>query len=135
MDWYQMKLALVEFTGLDMDALHVHAGVLVQLTIALLARRSLASPSPWLAILSAELANEWWDLHYETWPDRDQQYGESLKDLWNTMLLPTIMFLGARYRPSLIVSSEALASDQSEPMRISPEVAPGLDAIEASKVQ
>ena len=98
-----MKLAVVEFTGLHMDALHVHAGVLGQIAAALVLRRTLASPWPWLLVLLAALGNEWFDLAYETWPTRDEQYGESVTDLWNTMLLPTLLLLGCRLLPGLFV--------------------------------
>ncbi len=98
-----MKLAVVEFTGLHMDALHVHAGVLGQIAAALVLRRTLASPWPWLLVLLVALGNEWFDLAYEIWPTRDEQYGESVTDLWNTMLLPTLLLLGCRFLPGLFV--------------------------------
>jgi CHASE2 domain-containing sensor protein len=103
LDWYQVKLAVVEFTGLDMDALHVHAGVLGQIAAAIVLRRTLASPWPWLLVLLAALGNEWFDLAYETWPTRDEQYGESVTDLWNTMLLPTLLLVACRFLPGLFV--------------------------------
>jgi hypothetical protein len=103
MDWYQMKHWLAEATGLGLDALHVHAGVLGQLAAAAILRRSLRSPLPWLLILAAALANEWWDLTYEIWPTRQEQWAESVRDAWNTMLLPTILFLLARYAPGVLV--------------------------------
>ena len=68
MDWYQVKHGVELFTGLDMDALHVHVGILAQIGVALLMRRSLASPWPWLVLLAAVLANEYYDITYEIWP-------------------------------------------------------------------
>lgn len=103
MDWYAAKEWLEASSGLDMDALHVHAGILCQLAAALLLRRSLRSPWPWIAVLLAVLANEAYDLVYETWPNRDTQYAESVKDVWNTMLLPTLLVLVARFAPRLLV--------------------------------
>jgi hypothetical protein len=52
MDWWLMKVWVEETTGLNMDALHVHAGVLAQLFFALILRRSLASVWPWLLLLT-----------------------------------------------------------------------------------
>jgi hypothetical protein len=105
MDWYQVKQSVVLFTGLHMDALHVHIGVLAQLLTAMVLRRSLASPVPWLLLLAAVGANEWFDLSYESWPgsERERQYEESIRDGWNTMLLPTLLLLLSRWAPGLLV--------------------------------
>ena len=100
--------------GLDLDALHVHAGVMGQLIAALVLRRSLASPWPWLLVLAAELGNEWWDLTYEIWPTRDEQWAESVRDTWNTMLLPTVLLILARFAPGLLVRKQARAEPPRE---------------------
>jgi hypothetical protein len=102
MDWFQLKHGISVFTGLHMDALHVHVGVIAQLLVAAVLRRSLASPWPWLLLLAATVANEWFDLAYETWPNRDDQIAESIRDSWNTMLLPTVLLVAARAAPSLL---------------------------------
>ena len=105
MDWYQVKQSVVLFTGLDMDALHVHVGILAQVGVALLMRRSLASLWPWLVLLAAALANEYYDLTYEIWPAdaRERQYMESVRDVWNTMLMPTLLLFLCRFAPRLFV--------------------------------
>ena len=110
MDWYGVKEWLVAVSGLDMDALHVHAGVLLQLLAALLLRRSLRSPWPWLIVFAGALANEAYDLHYETWPDADRarQWAESAKDVINTMLLPSLLLVVARYAPRLLTGRPSL---------------------------
>ena len=97
-----MKLWVEQSTGLNMDALHVHAGVLAQLGFALLLRRSVASAWPWLLLLAVQVANEWWDLTYEIWPTRDEQWAESIRDTWNTMLLPSILILMAGFAPGMV---------------------------------
>lgn len=107
MSWWDMKVWLAEWTGLHMDALHVHAGMIGLLLAALVLRRSLASPWPWLMLLAAELANEYYDLAKETWPDRAYQYDESFRDLWNTMLIPTLLLVAARFAPRLLVGRGA----------------------------
>ena len=106
MDWFHVKQSISIFTGLHMDALHVHVGVLAQLLVAALIRRSVASPWPWLLLLAATAANEWFDLAYETWPNREDQIAESVRDSWNTMLLPTVLFLAARIAPMLLVTQK-----------------------------
>jgi hypothetical protein len=106
MDWYEMKQLVEEATGLGLDALHVHAGVLGQLAAAAVLRRSVASVWPWLLVLAAAVANEWWDLTYEIWPTRDEQWDESIRDTWNTMLLPTLLLILSRFAPSLLVRKD-----------------------------
>jgi hypothetical protein len=114
MDWYEMKHWLEEWSGLGLDALHVHAGVLGQLVVAALLRKGLASPWPWLFVLVAAVANEWWDLTYEIWPTRDDQWAESVRDTWNTMLLPTVLMILARFAPDLMVRKR---QPKDEPVR------------------
>jgi hypothetical protein len=107
MNWWDMKFWVEESTGLDMDALHVYAGVLAQLILARMFRQSVASVWPWLLVLAAAMVNEWWDLTFEIWPTRDEQWGESIRDTWNTMLLPTLLLILSRFAPGLLVRSEA----------------------------
>lgn len=114
MDWFQVKYMLSVASGLSMDALHVHAGLLCQILAALLLRRRLSSPWPWLVVLLLAVANEWYDYSYETWPDAGEQRAESVRDTWNTMLLPTLVMLLARFVPRLFVATGASA-DSGEP--------------------
>ena len=101
MDWYGLKEWLEAASGLGKDALHVHAGVMAQIGLAFLLRRSLSSPWPWLAVLLLVAANEYYDLTYEIWPNRGDQYAGSLRDIWNTMLVPTLLMLLVRFAPGL----------------------------------
>jgi hypothetical protein len=116
MDWHEIKVWLEHASGLDMDALHVHAGVLLQIMLALLLRRPLRSPIPWLLVLAAILANEIYDYRYEVWPDAERplQLAEGIKDFWNTMLLPTAILLLARFHPRLFAERPASAADPGE---------------------
>lgn len=107
MDWYVIKMEIVRATGLHMDALHVHLGVIGQLLAVLVLRVRVSSLWPWLLLLAATLANEWFDLAYEIWPTRDQQYAESVKDVWNTLLLPTLLLVLARWGPALFAPTAA----------------------------
>ncbi len=102
MDWFEIKQWVSIASGLNMDALHVHAGVLGQILAALVLRRSLASPWPWLAVLAVVLGNEYYDYHYEIWPERSEQWAESVRDTWNTMLVPSLLFLLARFLPRMM---------------------------------
>jgi hypothetical protein len=112
MNWFEMKEWLEQSLGLHQDALHVHAGVLGQLLIARVLRRSLRSLVPWLAVLLAVLANEYYDLRFEVWPgnQRGWQYAEAARDVWNTMLLPTLLLALARFAPGLLTAKRPVRS-------------------------
>ena len=111
MDWHHVKEWLEHASGLDMDALHVHAGILCQFTAALLLRKPLRSPIPWLVVLAAILANEVYDYNYEVWPDRGAQFAEGVRDGWNTMLMPTLILLATRFYPRLFTGPGKSAPD------------------------
>lgn len=110
MDWHGLKLWLETASGLNMDALHVHGGLILLFGSALVLRRPLRSPWPWLVVLAAELANEYYDYTYEVWPTREAQFFEGVKDVWNTMLVPTVLLVVARWFPALLVGRPAEAS-------------------------
>jgi hypothetical protein len=99
-DTEAIKAAVAAWTELDRDALHIYAAVLIQLGSAALLGRTLASPWPWLIVLAFALGNEWLDVHrddlVEAW-----EKAAALHDLWNTMLLPTLLLLVVRFVPRL----------------------------------
>ncbi len=101
MDWEQVKNAIAVWTELERDALHIYAAILLQIGSAAVLRRSLASPLPWLAVFAAALANEALDMRrdgiFEDW-----ERAAALHDLWNSMLVPTILLLLARFAPRLL---------------------------------
>ena len=107
MDWYGVKEWLEYLSGLDMDSLHVHAGVLGQLAAALLLGRPVRSVIPWLLVLAAAIANEAYDFQYEIWPDRSAQLDGGVRDVWNTMLLPTVLLVLARFYPRVFTGKAA----------------------------
>lgn len=106
MDWEQVKSAISVWTELERDALHIYAAILLQIASAALLRRSLASPLPWLAVLAAALANEALDMRrdglFEEW-----ERAAALHDLWNSMLVPTVLLLLARFAPRLLTRRPA----------------------------
>jgi hypothetical protein len=116
MGWYHFKEWLEAFTGLDMDALHVHAGLLIQLLAAWTSRRSLRSPIPWLVVLAAASANEIYDLGIDPWPDAERysQWLEGAKDMINTMLVPTLLLVLARYAPGVLTGQAGPVKDATD---------------------
>ncbi|HZG09330.1 MAG TPA: hypothetical protein VEZ70_10175 [Allosphingosinicella sp.] len=107
MDWHQLKQWLTMASGLDMDALHVHAGVVCQIVVALVLRLRLSSLWPWAAVAAVAFGNEVYDFTYEVWPTREEQFFESVKDVWNTLLVPTLLMLLVRWMPGLFVAPSA----------------------------
>ncbi len=102
--WFIHKTAFERSLMFGDDALHPIVGVLILLVLATLTRRSLASWLPWLVLLALELLNEWADLAGEYWPTRDQQWAESVKDVILTMLLPTVLLIASRIRPTVLAA-------------------------------
>lgn len=93
----QTKLLLVEHLSLAKDALHIYVALTVFLGTCLLLRWKVAQWKPWLAVLAVAVIGETWDLRdslvYHT---RIDLWG-NWKDLWNTMLVPTVLMLAARH--------------------------------------
>ena len=101
LDWYQVKLFAQHASGISMDALHVIGGTFLLFVAALLLRTTVARPLPLLIVLLIEIANEASDFRAENWPQLAMQAGEGAKDIILTMIVPTLIFLVARYRPAL----------------------------------
>jgi hypothetical protein len=104
MDWVQFKDYLSQATSLHQDALHIYAAVLVQLAAAALVRRPIAHPLPWLILLAVLSANEAMDLRETEKAIEQWQIAGGLRDLFNTMAVPTLLLLAARYAPSLVTA-------------------------------
>jgi hypothetical protein len=112
--WYQVKLLMEHATGVSMDALHILVGILAQLLFAALARVRLRSWLPWIFVLILALLNEASDFWVERWPQPAMQFGESLKDVVLTMLIPTMLMLALRVRPAMFVDQGASLPDEGE---------------------
>jgi hypothetical protein len=103
LSWYQAKMFIEHASSVSSDALHVIAGVIVWVLIALALRRPISSGVPLAWLLAVVLFNEAVDLWVERWPDLAMQYGESAKDLMVTMALPALFMALVRLRPQLFV--------------------------------
>lgn len=92
-----VKTQLVPMLDLAKDALHVHVGLIIFFAAAALFRWPIRGPRPLLAVLLAALAGEAWDLIDTFGSGGEPVYARNWKDIWNTMLWPTAIFLLARY--------------------------------------
>jgi hypothetical protein len=98
MRYRDLKTLLEQYTGLERDALHIHGALLLYILAMAVFRQSRRSRFPWLVVLAAELANEAYDLTRGSEGDSDEEaLAGSLKDLWNTMLWPSVLLLVGRY--------------------------------------
>lgn len=96
--WYtEFKEAVVTYVGLERDALHVHGALLLYIVAMGVFRQSRRSRLPWLVVFAVELVNEAIDL-LAIAPYFNRLIAEAtIKDIWNTMLWPTVLLLVGRY--------------------------------------
>lgn len=101
MQWLDIKIWLESSTGLDRDALHIYGALAIQFSLALFFQRRLASPWPWLIVVAAALANEYFD--YQRVGASEAAMAlfqkEAYHDIWNTLLVPTALMFVARFWP------------------------------------
>ena len=122
MDFQDLKLAIEQFSGLDKDALHIHAALLLYLVAMVAFRQTRRSRIPWLFVLLVELANEAADLFglYAGYGLKETvgspQFGESAKDLWNTMLWPTVLLFLGRYTTLFRRQERSRAEEPDSPL-------------------
>ncbi len=111
--WTETKELIEHSIGFSLDSLHVIAGVLILLAAALLLRKPVSTMRPWLVVLVLACANEFIDLSYR-WPSPSIQFGESIKDLLLTMLLPTVLLLASRIYPRIFESGGLAEGEPSQ---------------------
>ena len=100
MAWLAFKKSIEPWGAHDL--LHVWIGFAILVGAGLLLRRPLSSWLPWLCVLALELLNEALDLTFEKEAYiHEWQIVGSVKDIVNTMLLPTAILLLVRFCPSL----------------------------------
>ncbi len=95
--YQQVKLVLIDGSGLSKDALHVYGGMAIYLGMRLLVprRRWVA----WAVVLVAALAGEGLDMRGEHLRGDLQPDTAHWHDIWNTLFWPTILVLLERWWP------------------------------------
>ena len=97
LDFQQMKLALIDWSGLAKDALHIYAGLAMFLLVRLLWRWRGGWIVAWIATLAMACAVEYIDLLAEFTNSSVQPDAEHWHDVWNTMFWPTVLLLVGRW--------------------------------------
>lgn len=93
----QMKIFLVHSSDLAKDALHIYVALALFLGSCLLFGWKGRQWKPWLVVLLAALAGEAWDIRDTLANGSSLRIGANWKDIWNTMLAPTVLMLATRY--------------------------------------
>jgi hypothetical protein len=103
-DWILFEQAVVGWTGLHPDALILLASLGTSLLVALVIRRPLATPAPWLLVLLVGAGHEAAVILADgefNWPE----LAPSARDLLLFMAVPSLLALVGRFRPQLIAVS------------------------------
>jgi hypothetical protein len=125
LDLQNLKLYLIDLTGLGRDALHVYAGLAVFLTVRLLWRWRGGWVIAWLAALALASSIEWLDMRAEGQAGVLQPDPAHWHDVWNTMVWPTVLLLIGRWlhpRPKALDKPSGDLADQ--PLHHAEEQAP-----------
>lgn len=95
--FHALKHYVIEASGLSRDTLHLHVGLALMLSVALLFRRSLVSPWPWLAVVLFAALGEFLDRSDTLAGGGSWNRSESLKDFLNTIFWPTMLLVLAKF--------------------------------------
>ena len=95
------KIFLSEVTSLGKDALHIYVGLAVMLLVVIAFKKPLGDWRPIAAVAFASVAGEIWDVIDTLSHGGKPQWNANWKDIWNTMLWPTMLFGLARFTKKL----------------------------------
>jgi hypothetical protein len=123
MDFQQLKVFLLDGTGLAKDALHIYAGMAVFLVVRLMWRRRGGWILAWLAALAVACGAEYIDLRTEHAKGALQPDSAHWHDIWNTMFWPTVLlFVGRWLQPKPKVKKTASDEFADQPFEQPPTV-------------
>lgn len=113
MMFYNFKMALVQWSGLSRDALHIYIAMGLFLLVRLIWRGRFGTLAALLVVAGAALTGEWLDHRMEAaiWMPCDPQ--EHWRDLWNTLFWPAALAAVLPWlpRPSGKPAEESLSED------------------------
>jgi hypothetical protein len=92
-----IKTRFVDVTGLTNDLLHVYCGVSIQLAICVALGLRLRSATPLYFVCVFEMFNEIFDILAAHGSIDSEFVNEVMRDFGNTVAIPTILFLVARF--------------------------------------
>lgn len=92
-----LKFFLITLTGLAKDALHIYVALAIFLGSCLIFGWKTRQWRPWLLALFAAILGEVWDIQGNLEKAQELKLWGNWHDLWNTMLVPTVLVLLSRY--------------------------------------
>jgi hypothetical protein len=101
--FFDFKYWASEVSHLDRDSLHIHVSLVAYMLVCLVLRTKASTIWPWLAVLCLAFAGEYLDgqklleTEFENYPDQATLWRFHGKDMINTMIAPTLLFLAARF--------------------------------------
>lgn len=108
--WLALKAHIAQTVGLDRDALLLAASLAALLVAALILRRPLSSPRPWLLVLALCLADEFASAAVAG-AIQEGTIAIAWRDVVLVMAIPTVLLLATRYLP-------LLTTPEQRPLRI-----------------
>ena len=108
----QSKLYLVENLHLARDALHIYVALIIFVGACLMFGWKARDWLPWLLVLFVAAIGEALDIHERLEGFARPATWENLKDIVNTMILPTVLLLAARYSTIFVRGSSPAAENR-----------------------
>ena len=95
--YQQLKIALIDGSGLGKDALHIYAGMAAYLFVRLALRRP--AWMAWAVVVLIATAGEWLDIQGELLRGRLTPEPGHWHDIWNTAFWPSVLAVVERWWP------------------------------------
>ncbi|WP_077148617.1 hypothetical protein [Sphingopyxis sp. KK2] len=110
--YQQIKIVLIDGSGLGKDALHIYAGMAIYLAVRIGLRRPVWLA--WIAVVVAAVAGEWLDIEGEYLRGRLAPESGHWHDIWNTAFWPSVLALVERWWPRREVAPAANLDENAE---------------------
>ncbi|MGB7374462.1 hypothetical protein [Pontixanthobacter sp.] len=114
-EWQDTKTALATLADLSRDALHIYAALIIFLGACWIFRWRARSVKPWALVLLCQCINEYVDMQNMLADDGVIWIWGTIKDTVNTMILPTLILLAARYTSIFASVPDAALPDAALP--------------------
>ena len=114
MEFHNLKVWLVTWSGLSRDALHIYVAITLFLLIRMMWRGSGGTIAAVLVVLAAALTGEWLDHQVELMSGHACDMAEHMHDLRNTLAAPIVLALALPWlRPRRAKPAEAEISGKN----------------------
>lgn len=110
--YQQLKITLIDGSGLGKDALHIYAGMTIYLLVRLGLRRSVWIA--WAAVLAAAAAGEWLDVEGEYLRGSLAPEAGHWHDIWNTAFWPSVLAVVERWWPQRATAGAVPSGEDPE---------------------